>query len=131
MTHSASKGPIRVLCVDDHVIIGMAMRATIDASPDMCCVGCIDRADMLTETVAELRPDAVLLDLHMPGKEPLAAMRDLIGEHPGVAIIAFSGSDDSETRRMALESGAWCYQLKGHSGQKILDAIRTAVHRKR
>lgn len=131
MTHPASKGPIRVLCVDDHVIIGMAMRATIDASPDMSCVGCIDRADMLSETVSELRPDAVLLDLHMPGREPLAAMRDLIKEHPGVAIIAFSGSDDSETRRMALESGAWCYQLKGHSGQKILDAIRTAVHGKR
>lgn len=131
MTHSASKGPIRVLCVDDHVIIGMAMRATIDASPDMSCVGCIDRADMLTEAVSELQPDAVLLDLHMPGREPLAAMRDLIKEHPGVAIIAFSGSDDSETRRMALESGAWCYQLKGHSGQKILDTIRTAVHGKR
>ena len=131
MTHCASKGPIRVLCVDDHVIIGMAMRATIDASPDMCCVGWIDSADMLTETVSELRPDAVLLDLHMPGKEPLAAMRDLIKEHPEVAIIAFSGSDDSETREMALMSGAWCYQLKGHSGKNILDTIRSAVDQKR
>jgi len=85
----------------------------------------------LVETVAELQPDAVLLDLHMPGREPMAAMRDLIHEHPDVAIIVFSGSDDNETRRTALMSGAWCYLLKGCSGQKILDAIRAAVARKR
>jgi DNA-binding NarL/FixJ family response regulator len=43
----------------------------------------------------------------------------------------FSGSDDNETRRTALKSGAWCYLLKGGSGQKILEAIRAAVARKR
>ena len=131
MTRPAANGRIRVLCVDDHVVISMAMRATIDASSDMCCVGCIDRADMMVETVAELKPDAVLLDLHMPGKEPMAAMRDLIHEHPDVAIIVFSGSDDNETRRTALMAGAWCYLLKGGSGQKILDAIRAAVAQQR
>jgi DNA-binding NarL/FixJ family response regulator len=131
MTRPVAKEPIRVLCVDDHAVISMAMRATIDASPDMHCVGCMERADMLVETVGELQPDAVLLDLHMPGKEPMAAMRDLILEHPDVAIIVFSGSDDNETRRTALMSGAWCYLQKGGSGQKILDAIRAAVVRKR
>ena len=131
MTRPAANGRIRVLCVDDHVVISMAMRATIDASSDMCCVGCIERADMMVETVAELKPDAVLLDLHMPGKEPMAAMRDLIHEHPDVAIIVFSGSDDNETRRTALMAGAWCYLLKGGSGQKILDAIRAAVAQQR
>ncbi|HYI68319.1 MAG TPA: response regulator transcription factor [Skermanella sp.] len=131
VTRPVGNDRIRVLCVDDHVVISMAMRATIDASSDMRCVGCIERADMLVETVAELQPDAVLLDLHMPGREPMAAMRDLIHEHPGVAIIVFSGSDDNETRRTALMAGAWCYLLKGGSGQKILDAIRAAVAQKR
>jgi len=119
-----------VLCVDDHVIIGMVMRATIDAAPDMCCIGCLERADTLLETVAEFNPDAVLLDLNMPGKEPLAVMRDLIREHPGVAIIVLSGSGDTETREEALAAGAWCYLVKGGSGQKILAAIRAAVARK-
>ena len=70
MTLAEGTDPIRVLCVDDHVIIGMAMRATIDAAPDMSCVGCLERADTLLETVAELKPDAVLLDLNMPGRDP-------------------------------------------------------------
>jgi|SRR3954452_11025393 DNA-binding NarL/FixJ family response regulator len=121
---------IRVLCVDDHVIIGMAMRATIDAAPDMSCVGCLERADTLLEAVAEFKPDAVLLDLHMPGKDPLVVMGDLIREHPDVAIIVLSGSGDNETREAALTAGAWCYVLKGGSAQKILAAIRAAVARK-
>jgi DNA-binding NarL/FixJ family response regulator len=111
-------------------IIGMAMRATIDAAHDMCCVGCLDRADTLIEALTELKPDAVLLDLRMPGKEPLEVMRNLIREHPRVAIIVFNGSGDSETREAALTAGAWCYLLKGGSGQTILAAIRTAVARK-
>jgi DNA-binding NarL/FixJ family response regulator len=131
MTLQKETGPIRVLCVDDHVIIGMAMRATIDAAPDMSCVGCLERADTLLEEVAKLKPDAVLLDLHMPGKDPLVVMRDLIREHPGVAIIVLSGSGDNEAREKALAAGAWCYLLKGGSAHKILAAIRAAVARKR
>lgn len=130
MTLAEGTDPIRVLCVDDHVIIGMAMRATIDAAPDMSCVGCLERADTLLELVAELKPDAVLLDLNMPGREPLAAMRDVIREHPGVAIVVLSGSGDGATREAALAAGAWCYLLKGSSGQKILSTIRSAVARK-
>jgi DNA-binding NarL/FixJ family response regulator len=130
MTLPEGKDPIRVLCVDDHVIIGMAMRATIDAASDMTCVGCLEQADTLLEAVAELKPDAVLLDLHMPGREPLAAMGDLIREHPGVAIIVLSGSGDGETREAALTAGASCYLLKGSSGQKILATVRAAVARK-
>ena len=130
MTLREATGPIRVLCVDDHVIIGMAMRATIDAAPDMTCVGCLERADTLLEAVAELKPDAVLLDLRMPGREPLAAMRDLIRKHPGVAVVVLSGSGDNETREAALAAGAWCYLLKGSSGQKIVKTIRDAVARK-
>ena len=97
----------------------------------MSCVGCLERADSLLEEVAELKPDAVLLDLHMPGKDPLVVMGDLIREHPDVAIIVLSGSGDNETREAALTAGAWCYLLKGGSGQKILAAIRAAVARKR
>src|SRR3954447_5170936 len=127
MTRQAGTSPIRVLCVDDHVIIGMAMRATIDAEHDMTCVGCLERADTLMEAVTELKPDAVLLDLHMPGREPLTVMRDLIQEHPDVAIIVLSGSGENEARKAALGAGAWCYLLKGISGRKILAAIRAAV----
>jgi DNA-binding NarL/FixJ family response regulator len=130
MTLTGGADPIRVLCVDDHVIIGMAMRATIDAAPDMTCVGCLERADTLLDSVAELKPHAVLLDLNMPGREPLAVMRELIREHPGVAIIVLSGSGDSDTREAALTAGAWCYLLKGSSGQKIVTTIRDAVARK-
>ena len=122
--------PIRVLCVDDNVIIGMAMRATIDATNDMKCVDCLERADALLETIAELQPDVILLDLHMPGREPLEALRDVTRDHPEVAVIVLSGSGDSSSREEALASGARTYLTKGGSSQPILAAIRALVVRK-
>jgi DNA-binding NarL/FixJ family response regulator len=121
--------PIRVLCVDDNVIIGMAMRATIDATDGMSCVDCLERADTLLETVAELRPDVVLLDLHMPGRQPLEALRDVTRDHPNVAVIVLSGSGDSNSRDEALAAGARSYLIKGGGSQPILAAIRAVVSR--
>jgi DNA-binding NarL/FixJ family response regulator len=121
--------PIKVLCVDDNVIIGMAMRATIDATNDMKCVDCLERADALLEAVAELQPDVVLLDLHMPGRGPLEALRDVTRDYPDVAVIVLSGSGDSSSRDEALAAGARTYLTKGGSSQPILAAIRALVVR--
>src|SRR4051794_35115702 len=90
--------PIRVLCVDDNVIIGMAMCATIDATDGMRCVDCLERADTLLETVAELR-------------------RDVTRDHPNVAVIVLSGSGDSNSRDEALAAGARSYLIKGGGSQ--------------
>ncbi|QQP87983.1 response regulator transcription factor [Skermanella sp. TT6] len=119
--------PIKVLCVDDNAMIVMATQATIDATPDMDCVGCLYSADKLLDTVAELRPDAVLLDLTMPGKEPLAALRELTDAHPEVPVIVFSGLSDRGTAESAFAAGARRYLTKGCDGRPVLEAIRAVA----
>jgi DNA-binding NarL/FixJ family response regulator len=119
--------PIKVLCVDDNAIIMMATQATIDAASDMSCVGCLYRADALVDTVAKLMPDAVLLDLNMPGKEPLAALRELTVSHPEVPVIVFSGFSDLDTAQSAYDAGAKRYLTKGGDGRPMLDAIRSVA----
>lgn len=119
--------PIKVLCVDDNAMIVMATQATIDATTDMDCVGCLYSADELLDTVAELRPDAVLLDLTMPGKEPLAALRELTDAHPEVPVIVFSGLSDRRTAESAFAAGARRYLTKGGDGRPVLDAIRAVA----
>jgi DNA-binding NarL/FixJ family response regulator len=125
----ADGDPIKVLCVDDNAIIAMATSAIIDSADDMRCVGCLYRADTLLDTVAELQPDAVLLDLHMPGKDPLTVLRDLTRDHPDVAVIVLSGFCDADTEEEALAAGARRFLTKGGSGQPILDTIRAVAAR--
>ncbi|WP_192499338.1 response regulator [Skermanella pratensis] len=105
----------------------MATQATIDATADMNCVGCLYSADELLDTVAELRPDAVLLDLTMPGKEPLAALRELTDAHPEVPVIVFSGLSERAAVESAFAAGARRYLTKGGDGRPVLEAIRAVA----
>ncbi len=122
---------IRVLCVDDNRDITTVLRRCIEHEPDMECVGTPHSADDLVSQVNEGRPDVVLLDMTMPGKNPLAALRELlavaVGGRRGVRAIVFSGSDDQEVVDMAVEAGACGFLSKDAQAPQILRAIREAA----
>src|SRR5678816_409097 len=78
----------------------------------------------LTEECARVRPQVVLLDLHMPGTPPLEALKELSAAAPAVRVIVFSGLDDGETVDRAVRAGAWGLVPKVAATDAILDAIR-------
>ena len=63
-----------MLCVDDSRDITSILGRCIDGEPDMECVGCLDTADDLAAEVQRRRPDVVLLDMNMPGRDPMAPL---------------------------------------------------------
>jgi DNA-binding NarL/FixJ family response regulator len=115
---------VKVLCVDDNPDLGRLYRVVIDAQPGMQCVGCLDAADDLAVEVERSRPDVLLIDLTMPGKDPLLAIRELSKSHPETRAIVFSGLDDPATIDRAIEAGAWGYVSKSSEIQDVLAAIR-------
>jgi DNA-binding NarL/FixJ family response regulator len=115
---------VKVLCVDDNADLGRLYRIVIDGQPGMRCVGCLDAADGLIEEVERSRPDVLLIDLTMPGKDPLAAIRELSVSHPETRAIVFSGLDDPATVDRAVEAGAWGYVSKSSEINDVLAAIR-------
>ena len=115
---------IRVLCVDDSVDISELIGRVIRDQPDMELVGALASADNLTEECARVRPQVVLLDLHMPGTPPLEALKELSAAAPAVRVIVFSGLDDGETVDRAVRAGAWGLVPKVAATDAVLDAIR-------
>lgn len=115
---------VKVLCVDDNPDLGNLYRIVIDGQAGMSCVGCLEAADGLLEAVEQLRPDVLLIDLTMPGKDPLAAIRELAVSHPLTRAIVFSGLDDPATVDRAVAAGAWGYVSKSSEIQDVLAAIR-------
>lgn len=130
---TASVPKIRVLCVDDSRDITTVLRQCLDREPDMECVGTLHSADDLVSQVSERRPDVVLLDMTMPGRNPLAVLRELggvaAGNHRGVRVIVFSGRDDQEVVERAAEAGARGFLSKDAEVPQILGAIREAAQR--
>jgi DNA-binding NarL/FixJ family response regulator len=118
---------IKVLCVDDSPKLAAALEKLISAEADMQSVGAIRQADELVPAVKTRAADVVLLDLTMPGRDPLDALQELTTECPAVRVIVFSGTGDSELAQRAIEAGAWGYTAKGSDAANILSAIRTVA----
>lgn len=119
--------PIRVLCVDDNKQVGEAIeRAVKQAVPDLEFVGWVASADGLLEHVKRAEPDVVLLDVDMPGADPITALGEMSSLHPPPAarVVMLSGHVLPQHINRAIEAGAWGYISKNQPMEAVLDAVR-------
>lgn len=124
MGYATVSQQIRVLCVDDNEQLCHVLERLVKAQQDMVCVGCSDSADGLISEIELKQPHVVLMDLTMPGRDPLEVVREAAARFPETRTIVMSGYDDSERVDRAVESGAWGYLCKHGEVARILAAIR-------
>jgi DNA-binding NarL/FixJ family response regulator len=119
--------PVRVLLVDDQALFREALATLLEVRPEIEVVGeAADGAEAL-DRVAGLRPDVVLMDLHMPVLDGIAATRRLRVERPGTRVLALTTFDDDEDVFAALRAGAVGYLLKDVSGDRLVEALLAAA----
>ena len=126
--HKNSGQLIRVLCVDDNFLVSEGIKIRLNLAGGFEWVGQLPDADRLIEQVQQSRPDIVLLDLDMPGKDAFTAMRELADVEPDVRTIVISGHVRSELVDKAVEAGAWGYISKSEGPETIVAAIRQVVN---
>ncbi len=97
---------------------------------DMQCVGRLMQADDLVRQAKESGADVVLLDLEMPGRDPLEALGDLLKASPEVKVLILSAHLKDSLIDMAVQRGAAGYFLKSDSPTAILQGIRDIVANK-
>jgi DNA-binding NarL/FixJ family response regulator len=118
---------IRVLLVDDHKIVREGTRQLLEQSPDLSVIAESARGDDAVRLCAELLPDVVVMDVHLPGMNGIEATRAIRSQYPSVRILILSAYDDDRYVFPLLDAGASGYLLKTTSGADLADAIR-AVH---
>jgi DNA-binding NarL/FixJ family response regulator len=120
--------PIRVLIADDQSLIRRGMSLIISAEPDIEVVGqAADGAEAVSLALA-LKPDVVLMDLHMPVKGGVVATREITTQLPNTRVMVLTTFDTDAMVFDAVRAGAQAYLLKDTSEAEVLDTIR-AVHR--
>lgn len=115
---------IRILVVDDHILMRIGLCASLNAQADMCVVGEAADGGAALVSYREHRPDVVVMDLRMPHKGGLEAIAELRSEFPDARILvlsSFSGGDDINS---AMQAGASAYVVKDMSLSQLLDSIR-------
>jgi DNA-binding NarL/FixJ family response regulator len=122
-----SASAIRVLVVDDHVVVREGLAAIIGTQPDMRIVAQAANAEEALAAFAAEMPDVTLMDLRLPGASGIDLAAKLQAQHPGARIIMFTSYAREEEIYEALKAGAWSYIRKGAARSELLQAIR-AVH---
>jgi DNA-binding NarL/FixJ family response regulator len=96
----------------------------LSMAPDMECVGQASNGDEAVKLALVLRPDIVLMDLHMPIKGGVAATREITSAQPNTQVLVLTTLDDDETVFEAVRAGAQAYLLKDASEEELLETIR-------
>jgi DNA-binding NarL/FixJ family response regulator len=117
---------LKVLIADDHPLIIAGIRRTIEDLDDMLVVGEARSGSELLQLIERRRPDAVLMDLRMPGVTGVE-MIELIRERwPSTKVIVLSACDDRVMIDAALSAGASAYVLKSAHTIDIASVLRQA-----
>jgi two-component system, NarL family, invasion response regulator UvrY len=118
---------IRVMLVDDHVLVRMGFRMLLaDAQVEVVCEA--GSGEQACQEYAAVKPDVVVMDLSMPGMGGLEATRRLIAQDPKVRILALSAHEDTAHPRRVLRAGALGYLAKRSAPEALIAAV-TAVAR--
>ncbi len=119
--------PIRILLVDDQSLFREGLRTLLSLQADFAMVGEAGNGDEAVRLAERLAPNVVLMDMHMPVLDGVAATRKLREIAPAIRVIALTTFDDDEYVFEALRAGAVGYLLKDTASDKLFEAIRAAA----
>lgn len=118
---------IRILIADDHPLFRDGMHGLLDSVPDTQVVGEATSGDEAVSQAATLQPDVILMDIKMPGRNGIAATREILAVSPHIGILMVTMLEDDESVFAAMRAGARGYVLKGANQADILLAIRAVA----
>jgi DNA-binding NarL/FixJ family response regulator len=118
---------IRVVLVDDQMLIRQGVRSLLELAGDVDIVGEAGDGDEAVIVIRRHRPDVVLLDLRMPRKGGVDVLRELHADGVLPPTIILTTFDDDEALLDAVRAGARGYLLKDVSLEQLTDAIRVVA----
>jgi len=121
------KESIRVLVVDDHIIVRQGLRMIMDEEPDMEVAGEAGSVEELMEKIRKSEMDVVLLDISLPDRSGLEALKDIKDVRPELPVLVLSMHPEDQYASRALKKGASGYLSKESAAQEVVEAIRQVV----
>jgi len=120
-------GKRRVLIVDDHPSVRMALRFVINGEPDMVVCGEAEDAQPALAMVEQLCPDIVIVDIALKSSHGLDLIRDLHIRYPSLRLFVHSAHNEELYAPLCFDFGAYGYMNKGQDVQTIVHAIRMVL----
>jgi DNA-binding NarL/FixJ family response regulator len=131
MTEPASSSepatPIRILIIEDHLLVSEAIESALSAERDMEVIACVTTGAKAMDVLHHQRADVVLIDFQLPESDGLVAAKEILARHVGVNIVMVTGNEDRSLVTQALEAGCVGFIGKSESLAHLPVAIRSAA----
>lgn len=121
---------LRILVADDHPVVREGAALMIGNVPGWEVCGLAANGREVIAKALELRPDVIVLDLHMPELDGLGAVRELKKQLPAVELVIFSGMRSEGMVEQLFDAGARSFIGKTEGSELLIGAIRSAAEHK-
>ncbi|MFF4173031.1 response regulator [Streptomyces sp. NPDC001744] len=118
---------LRIVVADDQEVIREGLMTLLDLMPGIDVVGGAADGQQAIEQAAALQPDAILMDLNMPGTDGITATARITAEQPRTAVVVLTTYAEEPLILDALRAGARGYLTKDAGKSEIVSAIQTAI----
>lgn len=118
---------IRVLVYDDNHARLDSLRELLNLTQQLSCVGVRENCLHVLEDIEELKPQMILMDIEMPGRNGIVAVSMARAKYPDILYVMQTNHDDDERIFQALKAGAVGYILKSATLMEILNALDTVA----
>ncbi len=118
---------IRILVVDDHPLFRQGLRDLLRSEPDVEIVGEGADGQEALDLTRALKPDALILDINLPGMNGLQVTRQLRSERCATAVVLLTAYNDAEQVLHAFKAGCSAYCPKDVTPHKLMQVLRLVV----
>ncbi len=123
----SARVPIRVMLVDDNEIVRKGLQEALEHSDDFTVVGQTGEGEEALGLAERLRPDVILMDVLMPGKNGIDACREIMTALPDAKVLMLTAFSDSNASNNAVAAGAIGYLPKLWGRDQLLNTLRDVV----
>jgi DNA-binding NarL/FixJ family response regulator len=122
---NAMNAPLRVMLVDDHVVVRDGIKSLLQATDDLVVCGEAGSAREAVAIAERALPDVVVMDVRLQDGSGIEATRDIRARRPQTQVLMLTSFADDEALFASIMAGAAGYVLKQIRGEELLQAIRT------
>ena len=119
----SSAGRIRAMVVDDHPVMRNGLRDVLEASGRFEVVGLAGDGEEAVRTVEELKPEVIVMDVIMPGKDGIDACREIMELLPDTRVMMLTASSEEDAVIEAIAAGATGYLQKYSRPEELVGAV--------
>jgi DNA-binding NarL/FixJ family response regulator len=124
---SPKKNKRRVLIVDDHPIFRDGISQLINNQPDLQVCGAACSAAQALTSVAELKPDMLIVDISINGTNGIELIKSIRAQYPALPALMLSSHDENLYAERALRAGARGYIMKAAPPETVVEAVRRVL----